>query len=119
MEETAVGLFRALRKWRPEAEGGVCRLKALGLLSRPQDVLIARAERGGVRRRLKRLARKSAGEKPRGEESHRGRLDVALDAGDLSGQLNPRARLELQLAAEQAVRLDVRVAMDRTEAHEL
>src|SRR5437762_689511 len=54
-----------------------------------------------------------------GEEADRGALDIALDAGDLPGEAQPRHRLQPQSAVEKFWTIEEGVAVQAAEAREL
>src|SRR5204862_4926379 len=76
------------------------------------DVTAEGAE-GGVIRKRRRVI-----DIARDQQSHRRRLDVAFDAGDLSGEENAVVALCLKRRTQMLRAVDERVAMHRSEARE-
>ncbi len=72
--------------------------------------------RGGTRRTS--AARERCGIAS-GNQARRGRLDIALDAGDLAGEKQRRVAARLPRLVQHGRPVDVGVAVDHAEAHEL
>ena len=102
---------------RHEAERDVRRLVVFRIGVR--DVIGQRAERGRPRRRDGSLAEGQRGGVAAGDQAGRRRLDVAFDAGHLPGEKQVVAHPRLPRLAQDGRRVDVGVAMDHPEAHEL
>src|SRR5262245_23470380 len=75
--------------------------------------------RGGGGRRRDRLAAPLRRRKAAGEQADRRRLDIALAAGDLAGEAQPRLGPQAQCAIEQLRRIEEGVATQPAEPGEL
>ena len=83
------------------------------------DVGEQRAEGGGRRRRRPGCAEALGGGGAAGQQADGGALDVALAAGDLAGEAQPRLGAQAQLAVEQLGRVEEGVAVQPAEPREL
>ena len=115
--QLAVGLAHAFFEGRGEAEIDVGRLEMLGLAA---QVPKQRAQ-GGLDRGLGQFpAGGQPGAELESEPQPAGRrFHVAFHAGDLAGQIHPRARQEFQALAQHPGRVDEGVAVDAAQAREL
>src|SRR5690606_35110126 len=82
-------------------------------------VIEQRAESGRERRRREWASEPFGCREAPGKQADRGALDIAFAAGDLAGEAQPLARLQLQRAVEQDGRIDVGVAVQAAEPREL
>src|SRR6185312_12278841 len=82
------------------------------------DVVQERADGGGRRRGLARKAQPFGGGEASRDEADRGALDIALAAGDLSGEAQARRGPEAKTRVEQARRVEIGVAVDTAEPGE-
>ena len=102
---------------RDDAEGDVRRLVVFRIGVR--DVIGQRADGRRPRRTPSVSPSHERGGIASGDESRGRRFDVAFDAGNLSGEEQVVARPRLPRLAQHCRPVDVRVAMDHPEAHEL
>src|SRR6185312_9765156 len=77
-----------------------------------------RAQRGGDRRRLERRAPRVRRGVEAGEQADAGGFHIALAAGHLAGEAQPRLRAQPQLAVEELWRVQEGVAMQAAEPGE-
>src|SRR5580700_9067961 len=74
---------------------------------------------GGRGRQARCFAEPLRGGKPAGQKADRGRFDVALTTGDLTGEAQTRQGFEPQRLVEQLWRIKERVAVQAAEPREL
>src|SRR5688572_13635724 len=84
-----------------------------------RDVVRQRSDRGRPRGNARFVSSCEGGRISTGDQSRRGRLDVSLDARDLSGKQQVRSLPHLPRLSQHAGAVDIRVAMHYPEADEL
>src|SRR5438552_13117482 len=108
----------AVAERREEAEIDVHRLEAVRV-GADGDMGEKGAECGGRRRRARLSAASLGGGEAAGEQAYGGALDIALDAGDLAGEAQPRHRLQPQCGVEKFRAVEEGVAVQAAEPREL